>query len=105
LEGLQWNRHVDLFIVQHLHVLDDGEEDVKFIRVYSSKEAAQQAVDRLRLQPGFCDAPDGFSIDQYPPNEDNWIEGYVTVRHAAEEELEKTEKREEGISSYKPDFI
>ncbi len=43
--------NMDLFIVQHLHVLDDGEEDVKFIGAYSSPEAAQLAVDRLSAKP------------------------------------------------------
>jgi hypothetical protein len=75
---------MDLFVVEHLHVLDDGEEAVKFIGVYSTKEAAQRAVDRLKLKPGFCDAPDGFSIDAYTLDEDNWTEGYITYHYSAE---------------------
>ena len=70
---------MDLFVLQHLHVLDDGEEDVKFIGVYSTRAAAQQAVDRLRLKPGFCETPEGFSIDPYTLDEDNWQDGYTTV--------------------------
>jgi len=70
---------MDLFIVQHLHVLDDGDEDVKFIGVYSSPEAAQLAIDRLSAKPGFCDASGGFSIDPYTLDEDNWREGYATL--------------------------
>jgi hypothetical protein len=71
---------IDLFVVQHLHVLEDGEECVKLIGIYSSQAAAQKAVDRLKLQPGFRDTPDGFSIDPYSLDEDNWTDGYVTVR-------------------------
>jgi hypothetical protein len=69
----------DLFVVQHLHVLHDGEEDVKLIGVYSSSEGAERAVARLRLQAGFCDTPEGFSIDRYTLDEDHWTEGYVTI--------------------------
>ncbi len=72
----------DIFVVQHLHVHEDGEEDVKFIGVYSSREVAEGAVDRLKLQPGFCDTPDGFSIDLYRLDEDNWTDGYATIHHS-----------------------
>jgi hypothetical protein len=72
-------------VVQHLHVLDDGEEDIKFIGVYSSEGAAHQAVGRLRLKPGFREIPDGLSIDLYPLDEDNWEQGFVIVPHVAED--------------------
>jgi hypothetical protein len=68
------------FVLQHVHVINDGEEDVKLIGVYSTRERAEQAVARLRSQPGFCDTPEGFSIDEYPVDQDHWTEGYVTVR-------------------------
>jgi homoserine kinase type II len=71
---------VDVFVVQHVHVLDENEEDIKFIGVYSSKESAEGAVQRLRLQPGFSDTPGGFTIDLYEVDQDNWSEGFVTKR-------------------------
>ena len=33
-----------VFVVQHVHSLGDGEEDAKFIGVYSSREKADAAV-------------------------------------------------------------
>ena len=48
---------VDVFVVQHLFVYEDGEEEVKLIGVYSTREAAQDAVKRLRLKPGFAILP------------------------------------------------
>lgn len=69
-----------VFVLQHVHVINDGEEDVQLIGVYSTRELAEQAVARLRSQPGFCDTPEGFSIDEYPVDQDHWTEGYVTVR-------------------------
>jgi homoserine kinase type II len=68
-----------VFVLQHVHSLDDGAEDVKFIGVYSSREKAQEAVARLAGLPGFADAPDGFHIDEYRLDQDNWAEGYVTA--------------------------
>jgi hypothetical protein len=85
---------MDLFIVEHLHIQHDGEESVKSIGVYSSKEAAEKAVERLRVQPGFCDAPDGFTIDRYTLDKDHWSDGYFTV----EEDQERRASREKGTT-------
>ena len=52
-------------------------EDVKVIGLYSSPSLAAAAIERLRTQPGFCDYPDGFTIDAYELNEDHWVEGFV----------------------------
>lgn len=78
-----------VFVVQHVHVFDDGEEDVKMIGVYTSREIALKGVDRLRTQPGFRDFPDvvdpdrgdesGFHVDAYELDQDHWTEGFVTV--------------------------
>ena len=70
---------MDVFVLQHVHELSDGEEDVKMIGVYSTHEQAELAVVRSRTLPGFHDAPDGFCIDRYVLDEDHWTEGYVTV--------------------------
>ncbi len=78
------------YLLQHLHVLPHGEDDAKVIGIYSSKEAARAAVDRLKHQPGFRDfprivnadideQPDGFYIDEYVVDQDHWQEGYETL--------------------------
>ena len=54
-------------------------EDVKVIGVYSSELEAMAAIERLANQPGFRDYPDGFSIDAYELNRDNWTEGFVDL--------------------------
>jgi hypothetical protein len=68
-----------VFVVQHVHAQGDGVEDVKFIGVYSSREKADVAVARLSRLPGFSDAQDGFHVDEYPVDQDQWVKGYVTV--------------------------
>ena len=83
-------KNMDVYLVQHLHVINENEEDVKIIGIYSSEENAIDAINRLKTQPGFKDSPeiinpltdnktDGFYIDKYKVDEDNWIEGFVTV--------------------------
>jgi hypothetical protein len=79
-----------VFLLQHLHILDDDEENVKTLGIYSTREAAVAAVDRFRLLPGFRDIShfadhnspgpaDGFNVDEYELDQDNWADGYVTV--------------------------
>jgi len=74
---------VDVFLVQHVHIHEDGEEDIKLIGVYSSRASAEQAIERLKQQPGFRDTPEGFVLDQYTLDEDNWTEGFVTIKHCS----------------------
>lgn len=68
-----------VFVLQHAHTKEDGDEDVKFIGVYSSREKAQAAVTRVGRQPGFSDKPDGFHIDEYRIDQDQWAEGYAVL--------------------------
>jgi hypothetical protein len=78
-----------VFVVQHLHTLPQGEDDVKMIGVYATREDAIEATKRLATQPGFCELADvvdyatentqGFHIDEYEIGKDRWQEGYDTV--------------------------
>ena len=70
---------MDVFILWHVHVMPDGEEDEKLIGVYASTEDAEAARLRVMPQPGFRDAPEGFLIDRYSVGEDHWTEGCITV--------------------------
>ena len=71
-----------VFVLQHVRLRDGGVEDVKFIGVYSSREKADAAVARLSRLPGFSDATDGFHVDEYRVDQDQWAEGYVAVAGA-----------------------
>ncbi|MBL8792736.1 MAG: hypothetical protein JNM56_02395 [Planctomycetia bacterium] len=71
-----------VFVLQHVHSREDGNEDVKFIGVYSSREKADGAVARLSHLPGFSDAPDGFHVDEYRVDRDQWVDGYVVTENA-----------------------
>ena len=68
-----------MFVVQHVAREGEDDEDVKFIGWYSTHTFADEAVARLRLQPGFSDYPDGFHIDEYEVDRDHWTDGFVSV--------------------------
>jgi len=78
-----------VFVLQHVHTLPGGEEDIKLVGVYSSEALALKAVARIASQPGFRDDPvlvdpdgdriDGFHIGKYAIDVDHWTEGFVTV--------------------------
>jgi hypothetical protein len=79
-----------VFLLQHLHILNIDEEEVKTLGIYSTRDAALAAVERFRALPGFKDCPQladtsapgpavGFCVDEYRLEQDSWSEGYDTV--------------------------
>lgn len=70
-----------VFILQHERPeTEDVDGDVKFIGAYSTQTSAEAAIERLQKQPGFCDYPNDFSIDEYHIDMDHWTEGFVMGR-------------------------
>ena len=83
-----------LYIVEHLHILYDDVEDIKFLGVFSTKENAEKAIQILSKQPGFKDFPklidnndiendviEGFYIIKVVVDEiAEWKEGFTTVK-------------------------
>ncbi len=78
-----------VWILQHLHILPQGEDCVKLIGVYATRDDAVGAAMRLAEQPGFRDFPnvnnstpddtEGFYIEEYEIGKDHWAEGFTTV--------------------------
>ena len=83
-----------LYIVEHLHILYDDVEDIKFLGVFSTKEKAEKAIQMLSKQPGFKGFPkiiddndiendviEGFYIIKVVVDEiAEWKEGFTTVK-------------------------
>jgi len=81
-------------MVEHLHILYDDVEDIKFLEVFSTKEKAEKAIQILSKQPGFKDFPkiiddndiendviEGFYIIKVVVDEiAEWKEGFTTVK-------------------------
>jgi hypothetical protein len=68
-----------VFLLWHMHGLPSGEEDSKLIGVYSTRDSAEAARGRASQLPGFSSVPEGFTIDSYELDKDEWREGYTTV--------------------------
>jgi len=49
--------------------------DAREIGIYSSRARAEEAIARLRAQPGFRDWPDGFRIQPVGLDDDLWPDG------------------------------
>lgn len=73
-----------VFIVHHVAREGEADEDAKLIGAYSSRAEARAAISRLLTQPGFRDYPEGFQIDEYQLDQDNWRDGFITAEEAAE---------------------
>lgn len=65
-----------VYIVHHVRAEPGRADDVRMIGVYSSKEAAKNAVLRARMQPGFRRFPGGFKILKYSLDQDQWAAGF-----------------------------
>jgi hypothetical protein len=72
-----------VFILQHSYQAnnDDSSDETKFIGVYSTREKAEKAIERLRKQPGFKELANYFCIDEYRVDQDHWAEGFVTEHY------------------------
>ena len=66
------------FVLQHSYEID-GNDETKFIGVYATNELAEEAILRLKIQPGFRDRPEDFHISEYEINKDHWVEGYAVM--------------------------
>ena len=54
-------------------------DDIKSIGTYTSEAEARQAIERLKVQPGFKDLPNGFFIETIPVDTDLLPNGFITV--------------------------
>jgi len=76
-----------VYILHHVRRDDEYGDDAKLIGVYRTEEKAKEAIERLSPQPGFRDHPEGFQIDPYELDEDNWTEGFGFIT-SGDESLE-----------------
>ncbi len=68
-----------VYLLHHVHELENGEEDVKLIGVYVTEHEAQKAISRLIIKPGFVHQPEGFQLEAYELGKDHWTDGYSTM--------------------------
>lgn len=79
-------KEINLYIVEHIYE-KDGEEEIKFIGVFSSLKRANDAISKLIEQPGFKDYPAScFQISKDKLNTYEWSEGFISWKDALKEE-------------------
>ncbi len=83
-----------VYLLQHLHIHQNGEESVLVIGVFSTRESAEAAVARLSDKPGFRDNPgimydegEGFYISEKQLDQTCWDDGFITMRPDGTEEI------------------
>lgn len=69
-----------VFLVWHTHEIEEDNEDIKLLGVYSTEKKAEEAIAVLKKKPGFFDHPEGFEISKYTIDELCWVDGFATVR-------------------------
>ena len=69
-----------VFLVWHTYSeggADDEEVNAKLLGVYSTRAHAGRRVTRARSENGFRDWPDGFIVDEFTVDADEWEGGFV----------------------------
>jgi len=72
-----------VYLLQHSYeyeISDDlKQEETKIIGIYSSREKAEEVKFQFKNKKGFNRfSEDCFYIDEYPLDQDNWTEGFIT---------------------------
>ncbi len=63
-----------VYVLHHVHELEDDQEDTKLLGVFSSEATALKMIETYKLLEGFRDYPEGFSMDK-----SYWSEGFTTL--------------------------
>lgn len=67
-----------VYNLNHEYVMENGEDEVKELGIYSSRAKAEEAIARYWTLPGFRDHPDGFKIYETELDRDRaWTDGFV----------------------------
>ncbi len=67
-----------VYLLWHIHTLEDGEFDEKLLGVYSTEERANGRIPLAMKVPGFSVFPGGFEVARYVLDRDEWAEGFET---------------------------
>ena len=67
-----------VFMLYHTRARANGDDD-KLIGIYTTRQKAEAAIEKLLPLPGFRDHPAGFGIFEHALDRDGWTEGFVTA--------------------------
>ena len=67
-----------VFLLQHSYTINEVEE-TKIIGIFSSRENAEQCIEKNKTLPGFREYPDSFYLDEYEVDKLQWKEGFHSI--------------------------
>ena len=68
----------DVYLLWFVKEMPEGDEDIELlVGVYSSKEEAENAIERVKDEKGFSDFREGFQIRPYQLDRDHWTKGFI----------------------------
>lgn len=67
-----------VYFLYHLRDEDTDDEDIKLIGIYTDRDLAIKAKERVINKSGFADYPGGFRIISIELDRDSWVEGITT---------------------------
>lgn len=89
-----------VFLLQHSYEIYKDYDEIKTLGIYSTKEKAEEAIERYKILSGFQDHPDDFYISEYKLDIDaQWMEGFFTYRYYEINTEEVFEKIKEIVYS------
>jgi hypothetical protein len=91
-------------VLFHTSETASGNED-RLIGLFRDAATACHVVDRLRAEKGFRESPQGFVIDEYKIDEDNWIEGFAWNDESLEGALMPSEVPDKFLVDPDPDLF
>ena len=56
---------------------EDRAETLKLIGIYSTRENAEKALERVKDKPGFRSRQEGFEIFSHRLDRDGWVDGFA----------------------------
>jgi hypothetical protein len=65
------------YLVHHLKIDEDDDDNDKLIGLFRTMESARLAVARALKQPGFKENPKGFTIEFFEFDKVHWTEGFI----------------------------
>ena len=73
------SQEIKIYQLHHVYEVDDEGHEDKGLGAYSTREKAQEAIERYRKLPGFGDRPDNFVIYETTLDQDAaWTDGYIS---------------------------
>jgi hypothetical protein len=64
-------------MLEHERELGDEVYETKIIGIFSSEQKAKDAVERLKVEKGFENYPDGFEVYPFELDDTQWNEGFT----------------------------